>query len=53
MMEKFAADEKLEQMNEQKRRMKECIHRKEVKKLFFKNSNKFYFKFQYFFFLIG
>lgn len=30
MLEKFAEDDKLEQMNQQKRRMRELEHKKEV-----------------------
>jgi hypothetical protein len=33
MMEKFAEDERLEQMNAQKRRMREQEHKREVEKL--------------------
>eukprot|EP00828_Plagiopyla_frontata_P042013 TRINITY_DN6163_c0_g1_i1.p1 TRINITY_DN6163_c0_g1~~TRINITY_DN6163_c0_g1_i1.p1 ORF type:complete len:294 (+),score=80.46 TRINITY_DN6163_c0_g1_i1:125-1006(+) len=33
MMEKFAMDDKLEQMNQQKRRMKELEHKREVERL--------------------
>jgi len=33
MAEKFAEDERLEQMNAQKRRMRELAHRKEIERL--------------------
>ena len=33
MAEKFAEDERLEQMNQQKRRMRELAHKKEIERL--------------------
>ena len=33
MMKKFAEDDRIEQLNQQKRRMKELEHRKEVERL--------------------
>ena len=33
LMEKFAEDERLEQMNQQKRRMKEQEHKREIERL--------------------
>lgn len=33
MLDKFAEDDKLEQLNQQKRRMKELEHKKEVERL--------------------
>lgn len=46
MLDKFAEDDKIEQMNAQKKRMKELEHRKEVD--FFKKYCFFFNKILYF-----
>jgi len=40
MLEKFAEDDKLEQMNQQKRRMRELEHKKEVSFIYKKKNKK-------------